>query len=336
MWRGLVTSTRLTRSVKATAAPKAEMVYWAEVGSGMTFSEANLGVLVSDPDVLELAAFAAEAGGGNPAGVVLDASELSTERMQAIATRVGFPETAFLVDPAVGGDPRQVRIRYFSPGAELPFCGHATIATAVVLAEQHGIGNFAFDTGVGPLVIDTVLGIDGTVTASFTSVEPAGRDLDAATTGILLDLLGLTVGDLDERWPVREAYAGNWHPVVAIREAETFDSFGFDPTPVAALMAKQGWSGTITVVHAVHGAEGLVVEARNLFPVGSITEDPATGSAAAALGGYLREIAAVTPPARFVVHQGRHVGRPSILVVDVPAAGGITVSGTAVLLNSAE
>jgi PhzF family phenazine biosynthesis protein len=72
-------------------------------------------------------------------------------------------------------------------------------------------------------------------------------------------------------------------------------------------------------------------EARNPFPPGGVREDPATGSAAAALGGYLRALGLVLPPARITVHQGRHVGRPGVLTVDIPAGDvGIAVSGRAV------
>ena len=71
-------------------------------------------------------------------------------------------------------------------------------------------------------------------------------------------------------------------------------------------------------------------DSRNLFPVGTITEDPATGSAAAAFGGYLRSLSLVEPPSRVIVHQGSHVGRPSVLTVDIPPSGGIVVSGGAV------
>ncbi|WP_130179172.1 PhzF family phenazine biosynthesis protein [Cryobacterium sp. SO1] len=70
-------------------------------------------------------------------------------------------------------------------------------------------------------------------------------------------------------------------------------------------------------------------EARNLFPVGCLSEDPTTGSAAASVGGCLRELSLVTPPTRVVIHQGWHVHRPSLLLVDVPATGGIVVTGTA-------
>jgi PhzF family phenazine biosynthesis protein len=127
--------------------------------------------------------------------------------------------------------------------------------------------------------------------------------------------------------------------VVVLASRRTFDQFLFEPTAVRALMDEQGWAGTVTVVHVLpsteHEEPGLVIEARNLFPVGNITEDPATGSAAASLGAYLRGIGVITPPLRFSVLQGRHIGRPSRLLVDVPAAGGVTVSGTAATIESA-
>ena len=82
-------------------------------------------------EILRYVAFSDRPDGGNPAGVVLDATGLSDERMLEIAAEVGYSETAFL-----SGDD----IRYFSPLAEVPFCGHATIATAVALAERDGPG----------------------------------------------------------------------------------------------------------------------------------------------------------------------------------------------------
>ncbi|GAA2070965.1 PhzF family phenazine biosynthesis protein [Microbacterium hatanonis] len=286
--------------------------------------------------VLRLAAFADEPGGGNPAGVLLNAGHLTDADMQRIATEVGYAETAFVVDPGDDANDRTVRLRYFSPDAEVPFCGHATVVTAVALAERRGVGPFVIDTPVGRVSIetsrDTASAPDGPVTASFTSVEPALRDLDSDVADQLLSLLGLRRSDLDDSWPLREAYAGNWHPVVAVREQAVFDAFRFDPAGMRTLMDRQGWAGTVTVVcrQISHGSGPTVVEARNLFPVGDITEDPATGSAAASLGAYLRELQLLAPPARVIVHQGRHVGRPSLLLVDVPSHGGITVTGTAV------
>src|SRR3954470_8470642 len=122
-------------------------------------------------NVLRYAAFADTSEGGNPAGLVLDARLLDDAGMQAIAAAVGYAETAFVTDPAVGGDPRRRSVRYFSPIAELPFCGHATIALAVALSTRIGAGTFAFDTPVGSVIIETE-GEGEQIKASFTAIEP--------------------------------------------------------------------------------------------------------------------------------------------------------------------
>lgn len=285
----------------------------------------------NSPEVLRYAAFSTTPDGGNPAGLVLDARHLDEAGMLAVAAAVGYAETAFVTEQGVDGDPRRSRVRYFSPIAEVPFCGHATIALAVALSVRDGAGSFAFDTPVGPVVIETT-GKGGDVTASFTAVEPQLAEFDDAVLAELVGLLGLGQGDLDPSYPPRIAYSGNWHPVLFLADRTLFDSFGFDPKSVRRLMDTQGWAATVAVLHRTADGE---FEARNLFPVGAIKEDPATGAAAAAVGGYLRILGLVEPPSRVLIHQGRHVGRPGVLTVDIPAAGGIMVSGTAVRIPSA-
>lgn len=278
------------------------------------------------PGILQLLAFAAEPGGGNPAGVVLDATGLDDAQMQRIAADLGHPETAFVT----AREGRRVQVRYFSPDDEVPFCGHATIATAVALAEAAAPGAFVFDTAAGRVDVTTERDANGRIVAGFTSVEPHVVDFEPEVAERLLDLLGLIPDDLDDRMPLAQSFAGNLHPVVAVRERDTFDAFRFDPVPMRALLDERGWKGTVIVVHL--GGEivdGLVIEARNIFPVGDITEDPATGSAAASLGAYLRDRLGMTAPFRFTVRQGRHVGRPSVLEVEVPPVGGIHVRGGA-------
>ncbi|HET9465146.1 MAG TPA: PhzF family phenazine biosynthesis protein, partial [Gemmatimonadales bacterium] len=73
-----------------------------------------------------------------------------------------------------------------------------------------------------------------------------------------------------------------------------------------------------------------VFHSRNPFPVGGVVEDPATGAAAAALGGYLRDTGLVKPPTTITIRQGEAMGRPSRLIVEIPGSGGILVTGTAV------
>lgn len=283
-------------------------------------------------DVLRLAAFSARPDGGNPAGVVLDASALSAADMQRIAAEVDFAETAFVTGTAADG---AVAIRYFSPIAEVPFCGHATIATAVALADlgrtggSGEAGEIVFATPVGVVPIAVTRDDTGT-RASFTSIDPSVADLPPRDLDALLDALGLSADDLDPDLPPRLSHAGNPHPVLVVADRATFDGFGFDPVRVRALMDDRGWPATVTMLHRL-GAQRFA--ARNLFPVGRITEDPATGSAAASVGAYLRELEAVTVPGRIEIEQGAHVGRPGILTVDIPAVGGIRVSGHAVPMD---
>jgi len=273
-------------------------------------------------EVLRYTAFAAEPGGGNPAGLVLDAAGLSDDQMLAIARQVGYPETAFVVGATATGP----RVRYFSPSAEVPFCGHATVALAVALAEREGTGRRVFTTLAGEVALDATVGADGGVQVAMTSVEPATRVLDPALLARLFDLLGLEAADIAPGFPVLESFAGNWHPVLVLHDRELFHQFRFAPGPLAELKREAGWAGTVTVLHRTGDRE---YEARNLFPAGRITEDPATGSAAASTGAYLRQIGAAQPGDRITIRQGRHVGRPSLLLVDVPEAGGITVTGSA-------
>ncbi|AKU14651.1 PhzF family phenazine biosynthesis protein [Luteipulveratus mongoliensis] len=278
-------------------------------------------------EVLEMAAFAAEPGGGNFAGVVLDASAWTDAQMQETATRLGHPESAFVVEPP--GEDRQLTIRYFSPLSEVPFCGHATIAAAAVLAGRLGTGPLHFNTKSGPVDIETSER-DGVIQASFTSVEPRVSDLDPKVLDQLLDVLGLTREDLREDLPPRLAYAGATHPIVPLAERATFDGFSFEPAAMRALQDQHGWV-TVAVLWQASEAEW---EARNPFPVGTVAEDPATGAAAAATGAYLRSQGAVPVPGAITIKQGKHVGRPSILAVSIPASGGITVSGSATPLLS--
>jgi PhzF family phenazine biosynthesis protein len=278
---------------------------------------------MSAPLIERWTAFSDEPTGGNPAGVVLDASGLSDAELQRIAAEVGYAETAFLT-PGAGGASGPA-IRYFSPIAEVPFCGHATVATALAIASKQGDGTITFVTPVGPVEITTATDARGRV-ATFTSIDPRVEPLAPTELDAALSVIGLTRDDLDPAVAPGIAFAGNRHPVLVIADRARFDAFEIEAAAARELMDAAGWTGTITVLHR-DGADEARWHARNVFPVGTMTEDPATGSAAAAVGGYLRELEIVSAPARITIEQGRHVGRPSELVVDIPVAGGIAVSG---------
>jgi len=268
-----------------------------------------------------LSAFTLTPAGGNPAGVWVGDALPDAATMQRIAAEVGFSETAF-VAPAAG--PERT-VRYYSPEMEVSFCGHATIATGVVLGELGGDGTYRLATRVGEVPV-AVRMRDGVREASLTSVEPAYEPASGALVAEALAALRWSADDLDPSIPPARAYAGAWHLVLAVSRAERLSALDYDFDALKALMLREG----LTTLQLVWREGPEVFHSRNPFPVGGIVEDPATGAAAAALGGYLRAAGLVEAPATLTLRQGEAMGRPSRLVVEVLERGGIVVRGTAV------
>ena len=247
------------------------------------------------------------------------------EVMQRIAAEVGYSETAF-VAPATG---RERAVRYFSPTIEVPFCGHATVAAGVALGLEDGAGTYHLSTAAG--VIPVEVGTHGGEwRASLTSVEPWHEPLNGDVLEAALDALHWTSADLDVGLPPALVYAGARHVLIAVAQPERLASLEYDFSALADVLRALG----AVTAQLVWRERADCFHSRNPFPVGGIVEDPATGAAAAALGGYLREASLLEAPASFIVHQGHAMGRPSTLHVRVPASGGIVVSGAAVPISS--
>ena len=268
-----------------------------------------------------LSAFTTTPEGGNPAGVWIGEALPDRETMQRIAAEVGASETAF-VAPASG--PRRT-VRYFSPQVEVTFCGHATIATGVALAGIDGDGTFVLETLAGevPVAVRTRHGLRE---ASLTSVAPQHTPAPESLVEAALSALRWEQADVDRSIPPARAYAGAWHLVLAVAQLNRLNTLDYDFEGLRSLMLQDG----LTTLQLIWRESPAVFHARNPFPVGGVVEDPATGAAAAALGGYLRDAGLVIAPTTLLIRQGEAMGRPSRLTVDIPAAGGIIVSGTAV------
>jgi PhzF family phenazine biosynthesis protein len=167
--------------------------------------------------------------------------------------------------------------------------------------------------------------------ATLTSVTPYVVTPDAGDVTEALGALDWGREDLDSRYPVQVAFAGNEHLVLVANSAARLSALDYDVPRLKDLMNARAWT-TIALLHAVTPTEFL---ARNPFPVGGVFEDPATGAAAAAFGGYLRALALVRAPVRVVIRQGEDMGRPSRLLVDIPEGnGGIQVTGAAARMTS--
>lgn len=274
-------------------------------------------------DILRYSAFTTDPRGGNPAGVVLDARSLDAGAMQRIATEVGYSETAFL-SPRTDG---AFDVRYFSPKAEVSFCGHATIAAMVAQAQRNGAGERLLHTRVGPVRVE----VDEHLHATLTSVAPRVVAIAPDKLEELLAMLHWRADELDPALAPAIAYAGAWHPIIAAGTRARLAQLDYDFEGLAALMAHNDW----TTVNLVWREDATTFHARNPFPPGGVVEDPATGAAAAAFGAYLDARSALPDSRRVVIRQGGELGRPSRLEVRVPLkiGDGVQVRGAAVSIE---
>lgn len=272
-------------------------------------------------ELVRMVAFSEDPSGGNPAGVWLGEELPSPWEMQQIAADVGYSETAFLAPSTAD----TWITRYYSPEAEVSFCGHATIAAAVVLAKRHGNRTFQLETGVGDVSVE-VLGAPRAPRATLISVATEQSDCPAELLDDVLGFFGWTRHDLDPALPPALSYAGAWHLILPLRQRGTLAGMSYDFDAVRQIMTDNG----LTTLQIVWQQDPETFHARDPFPVGGVVEDPATGAAAAALGAYLRERRGIEMPTDMVIHQGHDMGRPSLLTVHIPEEGGIRVTGTAV------
>jgi PhzF family phenazine biosynthesis protein len=271
-------------------------------------------------DILRIAAFSDGDQGGNPAGVWIGDTLPPAAEMQRLAFEIGFSETVFAAPTGPAW-----RVRYFSPEAEVPFCGHATIALGAALAGRHGDGVYALRLNQADI---TVAGrsAGGRIEATLQSPPTRSAPAPAALVEAALALFGYTHDDLDSRIAPAVAHGGNDHLVLALKSRALLAAMRYDLAAGRALMQAHG---LVTVVLA--WAEGKqLFHTRNPFAAGGVYEDPATGAGTAALAGYLREIG-WPHGGRIDVVQGEDMGMRSLLRADIGPLGGsaIQVSGRA-------
>lgn len=299
---------------------------------GVPSEDSNLeGITMESDMIYRLSAFADLASGststGNPAGVWIGDRLPDAVTMQSIATDIGYSETAFLA-PSTGF---QRQVKYYSPIAEVPFCGHATIAAAVVLGRTGGQGVYTLLSNVGEIVVNVSENAAG-YEATLVSVDPTHQPVEEVLLEQVLEILGWHPDELDLAIPPAKAFAGAWHLIIAVRKSSRLASLHYDFDSLKSLMLEYD----LTTLQLVWRECDDVFHSRNPFPVGGVIEDPATGAAAAALGGYLRDAELIRTPKRLTIRQGESMGRPSVIKVHVPATGGIHVTGTAVDIDSQE
>lgn len=260
-----------------------------------------------------IAAFADGDRGGNPAGVVIADTLPPHTEMQRIAAEIGYSETVFAA-PAPGG----WQVRYFSPEGEVAFCGHATIALGAELGRRFGPGRHALSLSQAEISVEVDAG-----RAVLTSPTTHSARLETAVALAVLEAFGLTEADLDPRLPLSRAHGGVDHAVIALLRRDRLAAMAYPFDRVKALMHKAG----LTTISLIHIAAPDLFIARNAFAIGGVVEDPATGAAAAALGGLLVDLGwpGLAAGGRFTIRQGEDMGAPSLIAVEVSGQPGAPV-----------
>jgi PhzF family phenazine biosynthesis protein len=244
--------------------------------------------------------------------------------MQRIAAEVGFSETVFAAPSGTGW-----RVRYFSPAAEVPFCGHATIALGAALALHHGDGVFPLTLNQANITVEGYR--DGVIiSAALQSPPTRSAAAPAQLVSEVLDLFGYTPDDLEPGIPPALAHAGADHLVIALKTREALAAMKYDLEAGRRVMQREG---LVTILFA-HAETPQLFHTRNAFAYGGVYEDPATGAGTAALAGYLRDIAWPHKGAIDVV-QGEDMGMRSLLKAEIAPTSGasIRVSGTARIMQ---
>ncbi|MFO7584501.1 MAG: PhzF family phenazine biosynthesis protein [Anaerolineales bacterium] len=270
-------------------------------------------------EVLRIAAFSDNNKGGNPAGVAICDEMPGEEEMLAIAKQVGYSETAFLTRVEDGW-----RVRYFAPEMEVPFCGHATIASGAVLGEKFGEGVYKLFINQGEITVSASKSDKGAFIAALQSPRTWSETAPNDYVKKILAEFDLTAADLDTNYPVRFAFAGAKHLIVVLKERKKLAEISYHFERVKALMQQED----LVTIDMLWVESPHRFHSRNLFPTGGVYEDPATGAAAAALAGYLRDIE-WQGENRFEILQGEDMGSPSRLIVEFTMNKGesIKVSG---------
>ncbi len=275
---------------------------------------------------------------GNPLLVVPDARGLSPALMQAVAREINYSESTFVLPP---DDPRHAyRQRTFVPFKEIPYAGHPTVGTAVVMAALGKVGakgetEISIEVGFGPLTLELIREKGAVRRVRMEQGEPAWEKPIGASAPRerIARALGLPGTALHKKLPPQVVSTGNRTLVLPLRDVASVSAAVADARVLNTLEKELD----ILIAYLV-AFDGERIHARAFCPGAGVPEDPATGSAAGPLGVYLALHGALPGGApRFFIDQGVEMGRPSEIEVTVEreadgAPAGVRVAGSAVLI----
>lgn len=292
--------------------------------------------------VYQVDAFTTEKFRGNPAGVVLNGDNLTDQEMQAIARELNNSETAFLLSP--DSPDHDVRTRYFTPKTEVPICGHATIASQYVRAIENNLESCRvmnkINIGTLPIEINK-LENDYTITMAQGDIE-FSQYISGSNLEFLMNALGITENDLDERCPVQIVSTGRAKVLIGIKSRHVLDRIVPNLEALKELSKAIDCTGYFLFTLNPE-TETILSHGRMFAPISGIDEDPVTGNAVAPLGAYLIKHKLVkhdNSMFSFKVEQGHAMGRSGVVDVSVLIKEGepveVSIGGSAVIVFETE
>lgn len=286
--------------------------------------------------VLLVDAFTTTPGKGNRAGVVLDASGLSDDQMQAIAALVNVSETAFMI-PTLEQDGYELEVRYFTPATEVPSCGHATIASHFARSRAMGLSNTQVIAriGAGILPVDIVTANDSPKIIMTQGEVRFTPEYDDSIKDRIFKALGLQKTDVVNDLPIQEVSTGHSKVMVPIHSVQVLDNLSPDMDSLSAISRDTGCNGYF--VFALNEKDDPCLTSGRMFaPIAGIDEDPVTGNGNGPCGAYLSRYGILPDVDAFsyLGRQGVAMGKEGVVEVTVHRTDGmpqtIQVGGTAV------
>ena len=280
--------------------------------------------------VYTLDSFAKELGGGNPAGVVLGADNYSDEEMRLVAKKVGFSETAFVMN----SDKADFKIRFFTPSEEVDLCGHATIGAFALMLHKSIITSYNYTQETKAGILEVAVTKDKCIFMN----QNIPQFFDILDKAEIAESLNISVDDIVDELPVRIVSTGLKDIFVPVTNIQTLNKIEPDFDLIKDISKK--WGVTGYHVFTLETLNNSTAHCRNFAPLYDIDEESATGTSNGALSCYLYKYGRLVNRdiSNLIFEQGYFMGKPSeikaSLSVEDKKIIGVRVGGNALNIKT--
>jgi trans-2,3-dihydro-3-hydroxyanthranilate isomerase len=257
-------------------------------------------------------AFSTEPNKGNPAGVVIDADDLTEIQMQEIATTVGFNETAFICH----SNSADVQIRYFTPGHEMDLCGHGTVASLIALYEQKSRFDIkTIETKAG-VIEARIQAKDSNITVTMKQL-PAEFIIFEGSVQKLASVLGVNKQEIDVNLPIVYGSTGIWTLLVPIKKLKSFKKMSPNTKTFPEVLTQFSHASIHPFCLEVINPKAQMHGRHFSSPFSGTIEDPVTGTASGVMAAYHLNFISNIRSDSVIIEQGQEIGRNGLVTVNV-------------------